>query len=306
MTLSHAFFAVSQQPHTALNALSAAGVRTVLWGVLVLATLSGHAACPSDEAVKAYLKDFGQRRISAGFERGLSQADAECARQKLVAKLPLYLGQPMGYKLGFTSAAAQQQFEVDGPQWGVMFNRNMVDIIAVLPATFGARPYFEADLLVEVKDEGLADARTPLEALAHLESVVPFIELPDLMLEGAVKGRDLVAINMAFRGGVTGAEIPLQAHQATADALATMTVVMRDLKSGQELGRAPGSAIMGHPLNAAMHLAQALKAAGIRLKKGDMLSLGSFLPAKPTQSGQHIEVQYLGLPGNPAVTVEFN
>ena len=274
--------------------------------VMAVTALPSHAACPSDEAVKAYLADFGKRHISSGFERGLSQADAECARSKLVAKLPLYLGQAMGYKLGFTSAAAQQQFEVDAPQWGVMFDRNMVDIIAVLPANFGARPHYEADLLVEVKDAGLADARTPLEALAHLEAVVPFIELPDLMLEGPIKGKDLMAVNMGFRGGVLGAEIPLQTSQASADALANMTVVMRDLKTGQELGRAPGSTIMGHPLNAAIYLAQALKKAGISLKKGDMLSLGSFFPAKPTASGQHIEVQYLGLPGNPGVTVEFN
>ena len=281
-------------------------MRLFFCAVMVVTALPSHAACPSDEAVKTYLADFGKRHISAGFERGLNQADAECARSKLVAKLPLYLGQAMGYKLGFTSAAAQKQFEVDEPQWGVMFDRNMIDIIAVLPANFGARPHYEADLLVEVKDAGLADARTPLEALAHLESVVPFIELPDLMLEGPIKGKDLMAVNMGFRGGVLGAEIPLQTSQASADALANMTVVMRDLKTGQELGRAPGSTIMGHPLNAAIYLAQALKKAGITLKKGDMLSLGSFFPAKPTASGQHIEVQYLGLPGNPGVTVEFN
>ena len=60
------------------------------------------------------------------------------------------------------------------------------------------------------------------------------------------------AINAAFRGGVTGAEIPLQADQATVDALAQMTVVWSDLKSGQELGRTPGQSLMGHPLNAAI------------------------------------------------------
>ena len=281
-------------------------VKLLMHAVLAVTAMTSHAACPSDDAVQAYLSDFAKRQISRGFDRHISPVDAACARHKLVAKLPLYLGQPMGYKLGFTSAAAQHQFEVDAPQWGVMFDRNMIDIIAVLPANFGARPHYEADLLVEVKDAGLADARTPLEALAHLEAVVPFIELPDLMLEGPIKGKDLMAVNMGFRGGVLGAEIPLQASQASADALANMTVVMRDLKTGQELGRAPGSTIMGHPLNAAIYLAQALKKAGITLKKGDLLSLGSFFPAKPTASGQHIEVQYLGLPGNPVVTVEFN
>jgi 2-keto-4-pentenoate hydratase len=41
-------------------------------------------------------------------------------------------------------------------------------------------------------------------------------------------------------------------------------------------------------------------------KKGDLLSLGGFLPPVPSQSGMNIQLQYLGLPGDPAVSVEFN
>ena len=63
---------------------------------------------------------------------------------------------------------------------------------------------------------------------------------------------------------------------------------------------------MGHPLQAAMWLAQALKKDGITLKKGDLLSLGSFLPARPVSADMQVQVQYLGMPGNPSVSVEFN
>ena len=279
---------------------------TALWPLCATLPLAAQAACPDDAAVKAYLTDFGKRQLSAGFGAELSAADAECAKAKVTARLPLYLGSRIGYKAAFTSAAAQKQFGVDGPRWGTMFDRNMVDIIAVLPANFGARPLLEADMIVEVKDPALADAKTPLEALACIESMVPFIELPDLMLQDPVNGNALVAINAAFRGGVTGAELPLTANQATVDALANMTVVLTDLKTGQELGRTAGKSLMGHPLNAAIWLAQALKKDGITLKKGDVLSLGSFMPALPVQSGMQVRLQYLGLTGDPSVTVEFN
>jgi hypothetical protein len=196
---------------------------------------------------------------------------------------------------------------MSGPQWAYMFNRNMVDIIAVIPAKFGARPTFEADLLVEVKDPRLAEATTPLEALACLESVIPFLELPDLMMEGKFSGNALLAANLGFRGGVLGAEVPVQNTQAFADALANMSVVMSDQgPQAKEFGRAKGSDLLGHPLNAAIWLAQALKKDGISLKKGDLLSLGGFLPPVPSQSGMRIQLQYLGLPGDPAVTVDFN
>jgi 2-oxo-hept-3-ene-1,7-dioate hydratase len=266
-----------------------------------------HAACPTDAQVDAYLVDYSKRQLSAGFGNDISAADADCAKHKLAAKLPLYLGDRVGYKAGFTSPASQKNFGMSGPQWAYMFNRNMVDIIAVIPAKFGARPTFEADLLVEVKDPALADATTPLQALACLESVIPFIELPDLMMDGKFSGNALLAANLGFRGGVLGAEVPVQNTQAFVDALGNMTVVMSDRgPQAKEFGRAKGSDLLGHPLNAAMWLAQALKKDGITLKKGDLLSLGGFLPPVPSQSGMHIQLQYLGLPGDPAVSVEFN
>ncbi len=266
-----------------------------------------HAACPSDSAVDAYVSDFANRRTSQGFGNDISLEDAECAKRKLGKKLPRVLGTPIGYKAAFTNPALQQRFGVSSPKWGYMYDRNMVDIQAVLPHDFGARPLYEADFLVEVKDGGLADAKTPLEALAHLESVIPFIELPDLMLEGQFSGSNFIATNVGFRGGVTGAELPVQRTQAFADALANMTVVMVDeADNNKELGRAKGSALMDNPLNAAIWLAKELKKDGITLKKGDLLSLGGFFPPQPTKAGMKVRMQYIGLPGDPVVSIEFN
>ncbi|MEY4466632.1 MAG: hypothetical protein RIR21_425 [Pseudomonadota bacterium] len=264
------------------------------------------AACPDDAAIDAYVKEFSQRKLSKGFGNEISLEDAECAKRKLGKKLTLPLGALVGYKAAFTNPALQKRFGVDGPKWGYMYQRNMIDIIAVLPADFGARPLVEADFLVEVSDPRLADAKTPLEALGYLESIIPFIELPDLMLEGQFSGNAMISTNVAFRGGVMGMEIPVKKTQAYLDALANMTVVMTDDAEGKELGRVKGSVLMDNPINAAMWLAQALKKDGITLKKGDILSLGGFIPPLPTKPGMKARVQYLGLPGDPQLTVEFN
>ena len=268
---------------------------------------SAMAACPDEAAIDAYVADYAKRRPSKGFGNEITIEDAECAKQKLGKKLRVVLGDLVGYKAAFTNPALQQRFGVSGPKWGYMYNRNMVDILATLPSDFGAIPLYEADLIVEVKDAGLADAKTPLEALAHLESVVPFIELPDLMLEGKFSGNNFVATNVGFRGGVLGMELPVQQTQAFADALASMTVVMVDeADNNKELGRGKGNALLGHPLEAAMWLAKELKKDGITLRKGDLLSLGGFFPPQPVKSGMKVKMQYIGLPGDPAVSVEFN
>lgn len=285
-------------------------MKTILPFTLALslaAAAPAWSACPTDAQVDAYVSDLAKRQLSKGFGNDISLEDAECAKRKLGKKLPRVLGTPIGYKAAFTNPALQQRFGVSSPKWGYMYDRNMVDIQAVLPHDFGARPLYEADFLVEVKDSGLADAKTPLEALAHLESVIPFIELPDLMLEGQFSGSNFIATNVGFRGGVTGAELPVQRTQAFADALANMTVVMVDeADNNKELGRAKGSALMDNPLNAAIWLAKELKKDGITLKKGDLLSLGGFFPPQPTKAGMKVRMQYIGLPGDPVVSIEFN
>lgn len=273
--------------------------------LIVVFPVLADAACPDQAAVASYVADFKAARASTGFGTELTLADAECARGKLVKELPQVLGRVVGYKAAFTNPAMHERFGVKSPAWGAMFEKMMVDSGATLPAKFGARPQYEADFIAVVKDAGLADAKTALEALRHISDVVPFIELPDLMLEGQFTGAGLIATNVAFRAGALGPRVKVEPTQAFLDSLAKMTVVMTEDKSGKELGRVKGDVLMNHPINAAMWLAQALKKEGIALKPGDLLSLGGYLPPAPTQPGTSITVRYLGLPGDPSVTVHL-
>jgi 2-oxo-hept-3-ene-1,7-dioate hydratase len=264
------------------------------------------AACPGPEAVAAYLAEFKAGVISKGFGKDLNLADAGCARARLVAALPQVLGRPVGYKAVFTNADSQRRFGVDGPAWGAMFDGMMLPSGARLPARFGAKPRYESDFIVVLKDAGLAEAQTPLEALEHISELIPFIELPDLMLDGKISGAELIAVNAAFRGGVLGPRIPVQPGQALLDALAEMEVVITERRSGKEVGRERGRVLMGQPINAALWLARALKQDGVSLRPGDLLSLGGFLASAPTEPGTEIAIRYQGLPGDPEVRVSFD
>jgi len=279
--------------------------RALVLLTMLLAMRSALAACPDAAAVAAYLDDFTALRVSTGFGRDISYGDAVCARAKLNAALPAVMGPVVGYKAVFTNPESQKRFGVAGADWGVMYGRMMLPSGARVPAAFGALPRYEADFIVVVKDAGLADAANRAEALAHIEALVPFIELPDLMIAGTPTGAELVATNAAFRGGVLGTPIPVREAQSLARALADMDVVITENASGQELGREKGRVLMGHPLNAAIWLARALQRSGIELKPGDLLSLGGFEGSAPARSGTSISVRYLGLPGDPAVTVHF-
>ncbi|AGH86827.1 2-keto-4-pentenoate hydratase [Ralstonia nicotianae] len=273
--------------------------------ILGAAAQLAHAACPSDAAVAAYFEDYKAPRESKGLGDDLTLEEARCSRDKLARLLPLAVGRPVGYKAAFTNPAIWERFKVTGPEWGYMFGKYMFNSGATVSPKIGAKLLYEPDMVAVVKDAGLATAESPLEALQHISYFVPFIELPDAMRSTGAVGPALVATNITFRGGVLGPRIAVQPRQAFLDSLASMTVVTTEDQTGKELARAKGDALLGNPAAAALWLAKALRASGVTLKRGDLLSLGSFNAPVPPQPNTTITVKFLGLPNDPSVTAHF-
>jgi 2-keto-4-pentenoate hydratase len=238
-------------------------------------------------------------------EGPLTAEGAACGARRFVGALSATHGPVIGYKAGLTNAAVQQRFGVTAPVRGTLLQKMLLPDGVELPAKFGARPFLEPDLVVEVGSSAIHDAKTPLEVLAHLRSVRPFIEMPDLTVAdpSKINGPTLVLINVGARLGVLGAPMAVRADEAFAQALRDMTVRTSD-STGKTYPPAPGAAILGHPLNAVVWLAADLKAAGITLKPGDLLSLGAFGNV-PAEAGRRITVVYDGLPGQPSVSVNL-
>jgi len=111
----------------------------------------------------------------------------------------------------------------------------------------------------------------------------------------------LQRIRLRPRGGEP---IAVKATPELVEALANMTVKLVD-QDGKEIETSKGSAILGQPLNAVLWLVKDLNGSGIPLKKGDLLSLGSFSRLLPPKPGTGAKVIYEGLPGNPTVSVRF-
>jgi len=262
------------------------------------------AACLSDVEAAALVANYMARKPAANPE-GLSAVDGECTRTKVNRYLAQQLGKPVGYKAGLTNPAVQKRFNHNAPVWGVLYQNMMLKNSASVDAAFGARPLFEADMLVRVADAGINQARTPAEVLKHIDQVIPFIELPDLVVEAPPKlnGAAINAINVGARLGVMGTPIAVQRTPAFADALRDFQAIVKG--SGVELDRGKGSDVLEHPLNAVVWLVQDIAREGRALKKGDLVSLGSFSKLLPPKPGLAVEVTYQGLPGNPTVAVSF-
>ena len=267
---------------------------------------TAYAACPTDTDTALMAARFSNLQPAPNPSAAMTMPDAVCGRDKFTAFLGQNYGKVVGYKAGLTNPAVQKRFNYPNPVRGTLFEKMLLKDGAEVPAKFGARPLFEADMIMEVRDAGINKATTPLDALRHVSRIYPFIELPDLVVEDPAKitGAGIVYINVGARLGVLGKPIVVKATPQLVDALANMTVRLTD-QDGKELDAGKGDAILGQPLNAVLWLVKDLHASGIALKKGDLLSLGSFsrlLPPKPATSAK---VTYQGLPGNPSVSVRF-
>lgn len=275
----------------------------------VACVTSAQAACLSDAEVADMAAHYAAK-TPAPTPEGLSDADGACTRGKLNALLAQRLGRVVGYKAGLTNPAVQKRFNTDKPVWGKLYEGMVQQSGATIDAAFGARPLYEADMLVRVKSAAINHARTPIEVLEHIDQVIPFIELPDLAVVAPPKlnGAGVSAINVGARLGVAGAPIAIPVTRgeryAMLDALRDMRVTLTD-GSGAVLGQGKGSDILEHPLNAVIWLAGALQQEKISLQPGDLVSLGSFSPLLPPKVGLSVTATYDGLPGAAPVRVNF-
>jgi 2-keto-4-pentenoate hydratase len=281
---------------------------------LLFASVAGAAAaqaCPSADQVRALARDW-ENRVPVRGLRVAQMDEAVCGRALFVAELGKELGRTVGYKAALTNPEIQAALRVREPVRGVLLDKMLLRSDAqspagpVVPANYASRPLVEADLIVEVKDGRIHEAKTDLELLQSLARVYPFIELADLVVAAGepVDGPTVVMINAGARLGVLGQPIEVAATQAFADALADMNVVVTE-RGGGETRRGTGRAILGHPLRAVRFLVDDLAKSGVRLRAGDLLSLGTFAAPVTPEPGQVVRVRYEGLPGNPQVSVSF-
>lgn len=259
---------------------------------------SAWAACPDEAAMQALSRSILANTPVPALTGMTSLADGQCAQDRLVPLMVPHLGQPVGYKVGLTNAAAQQRFGVPQPVVGTIFQQTIaLRSGGEVPARFGAVPNIEADLLVRISSDAINQARNHLDVLRAIDLVIPFIEMPDLVLSSGMDGPNLLAINVGARLGVVGEPIPVQVTEDFAARLGSMTVTLSTEQ--REIARAPGTALLGHPLNVLPWLAEDLARRGQRLQVGQYISLGGFSPAVAAEAGHTYTVRYEGLLAQP-------
>lgn len=297
--------------------------------IIVLLTVSGLAGCNQT--------DHGTAEQPAGIDRPCTAAafpelyvaatasmdadqwaNAQCALERIESveeglaqqmrfiELRARRSKRVGYKVALGSEALYKGFGLSHPVVGVLFEDMLLKSGARVSRSAGFRLGYEADLMVRVADAAINDAKTLEEVASSLESVIAFIELPDLIVRPDPKaGGQFLAINASARLGVLGESIAVSPDPGFIASLETMRVVTTDA-SGVVLSEAQGNAVMGNPLNAVLVLVEQLQDRGETLVPGDLVSLGTYSPPAPVADSAEVNVAYAGIGGATiTVSVEF-
>lgn len=200
-----------------------------------------------------------------------SISDAYDIQDRYVALLRRGKGEPVGYKVGLTSATMQAFCRIDHPIAGVVLASRVHRSGARVQRRDFGRLGLEFEIAVRIKSDIPATAKAlTAEAIApHVDSVCAAIELVDDRAAdyASLDVRSLVADN-SWNAGII-----LSDFQSTWPDLAPLPG--RATKDGDLIGQGYGRDILGHPFNSVAWLATHLASRGATLKAGQIVMTGS-------------------------------
>ena len=190
----------------------------------------------------------------------------------------------IGWKVGLTSVAIQQQFAVHEPVFGCI-----LDTVPSGHAFAGGdliQPGFENELCMRIGRD-LPAAISLDAARAAVDAVYPSLEIIETRGPFTAQLALALADNAQQKTVVRGTPVPLPADLENIEAVVTV--------NGQEAGRGFGSAVLGNPLHSVVWLAKKLAEHGRHIRAGDIIMTGSFTRQFPIAPGDRIHVGFSGI-----------
>ena len=216
------------------------------------------------------------------------------AIQRTWVKLKLAEGRvAKGRKIGLTSRAMQQASQIDEPDYGVLLDDMFFASGGDIPVTRFIAPRVEVELAFILGRDLAGPGVTLFDVLDATEYVVPAVEIIDARIEqfdrdtrAPRKVLDTISDNAANAGIVLGGRPirPLETDLRWVGALLYKNGVI------EESGLA--AAVLNHPANGVVWLANKLASHGERLHQGDVVLGGSFTRPVSGQAGDTFHVDY--------------
>lgn len=270
--------------------------------------MSANMAAPGESAYAGGAPPAGEEAVARAAER-LSAAhtsgtpcepvrdligtdtDAAYAVQDRLTRARLAGGARItGRKIGITNPAVQAQFGIETPDFGTLFADMAVPDGAEIPFGAVCQPRAEAEVALVLESDLTHERHTVADLIRATAFVLPAIEI----VGSRVRDWDITLTDTVADNASAGAYV-----------LGTRPVALGDLdlrlagmvmeRRGEQVSSGAGAACLGHPLNAALWLADTLARLGSPLRAGDTVLTGSLGPVVPVRPGDVLEARVDGL-----------
>lgn len=195
----------------------------------------------------------------------------------------------IGWKIGLTSRAMQQQLNITTPDSGMLLDDMMFTNGCTIPAGRFIAPRIEAEIAFVMKAPLTGDV-TREQVLAATDYVAPALEILDTRIVRAEGGKtrtiiDTISDNAANAGIVMGTH----RHAPTTDLRWVGAIVKRD-GVVEETGL--GAGVLDDPVTGIIWLARRMTQYGQRIEPGQTILSGSFIRAIECPSGCYIDADF--------------
>lgn len=192
-----------------------------------------------------------------------------------------------GWKVGLTSKAIQDQFRVDEPLFGYVLEKNRFQAKTQFQFDDLILPGFENEICMTLGSDLIGPKIEMEEALAAVTSIRPAIEL--IETRGPFTEQLALAItdNIQQRGVILGPETRFIASDFDLRAVHVDVSI-----SGSQVAEGTGDAVLGHPINSLIWIANKLAEYGKHLRAGEIVMTGSLTRQFSISKGDSIKAQF--------------
>ena len=196
--------------------------------------------------------------------------------------------QRVGWKVGLTSTAIQQQFRVHEPVVGCLLADGKLESGHAFRRGELIEPGFENELCI-VMGRDLIPGATREDIAASIARIHPAFEIIETRGDLTSQLALALADNAQQKAFVLGPPIERQKVPELDRAVVSVRI------NGAGVATADGSAVLGHPYNSLAWLAQKLAQFGEGVRAGDYIMSGSFTRQFPLKQGDRIEATFAGI-----------
>ena len=197
----------------------------------------------------------------------------------------------VGKKIGLTSPAMQQMFNVNEPDYGHLFDNMLAYQGHEVNASRLLQPRIEGEIAFVMERDLVGPGVTVADVMRSTAGVTAALEIIDSRIrDWKIKIQDTVADNASSGAFVLGSKLV----SLTDLDLRRVGFVMT--KNGQLAATGAGAAVLGNPVQSVAWLANKMGEYEIPLKAGEVILSGAAAAAVPVQAGDsiHLTVDRIG------------